>query len=242
MFSLLIVEDNVQIREQLREMVKKLGLVKVTLASTAKEAVHSVHMNTPDVIFCDIHLPDSNGITLAEQLHLQYPNIGVVFITGYSEFAHKAFEIDAIDYLMKPFSSNRFRECIKKVYSFLHKEKKETMSSANKLLAVKVNSGVELLEQKDIAYINSEGKFSIIKTISGKNKKIQTNESLKSLEIKLDPDMFIRTHRSFVINLNHISRIEPSGQTNLIYFKSCTDIAYLSKNYIINLYQKLNYK
>lgn len=240
MFSVLIVEDNTMIRKQVCEMLYNLGVIQVSEASTAQEAKIVLSKQIPNIVFCDINLPDSNGFNLAEQLILQYPSVGVVFITGYKEFAHKAFEIEAIDYLIKPFSQERFRECIKKVYTFLNANEKE--NKYNIFLAVKVNKGIELIEQKDIAYINAEGKYSFIKTIGGKNKKIKTTEPLKLIETKLDPNFFIRTHRSYITNLNHISKIESSGQTNLIYFKTCTDIAYLSKNHMVSLYQKVNFR
>ncbi|MFY0804736.1 LytR/AlgR family response regulator transcription factor [Peribacillus frigoritolerans] len=241
MFSVVIIEDNTMIRKQVCEMLYNLGVIQVSEAGSAEEAKIVLSKQIPDIVFCDINLPDSNGFNLAEQLILQYPSVGVVFITGYTEFAHKAFEIEAIDYLIKPFSHERFRECIKKVYSFLNANEKEN-NNKRIFLATKVNKGIELIEQKDIAYINAEGKYSFITTIGGKNKKVKTTESLKLIETKLDPNIFIRTHRSYIANLNHISRIESSGQTNLIYFKTCTDIAYLSKNHMVSLYQKVNFR
>ncbi|MEK4082239.1 LytR/AlgR family response regulator transcription factor [Solibacillus sp. FSL K6-1126] len=241
MFSVLIVEDNVIIRKQVAELLYNMG-VQVSEASNAQEAKIVLSKKIPDVVFFDINLPDSNGFNLAEQLSIQYPNVGVVFITGYKDFAHKAFEIDAIDYLIKPFSQERFRECIKKVYTFLNATDKKNQNQSYIILAVKVNKGIELIEQKNIAYINAEGKYSFINTIGGKNKKIKTTEPLKLIETKLDPNYFIRTHRSYITNLNHISKIESSGQTNLIYFKTCTDIAYLSKNHMVSLYKKINFR
>lgn len=242
MISALIIEDNLITRKQLVDAIGNFGIRIVYEASTTEEAKRMLSQHIPDIIFFDINLPDSNDFTFAEKINLLYPNIGIVFITGHIDFAHKAFEIEAIDYLIKPFSQERLRECMKKVYSYLNLISKEDNHNKNSILSVKVNNGIQLLEQKDIAYINADGKFSMIQITGIRNKKVQTTESLKSIEVRLDSNMFIRTHRSFITNLNHIHRIEPSGQTNLIYFKTCNDIAYLSKSYMISLYNKINYR
>lgn len=242
MISALIIEDNLITRKQLVEDIAGFDIKHIYEASTSEEAKWMLSQHIPNIIFFDINLPDSTDFTFAEKINLLYPNVGIIFITGHTDFAHKAFEIEAIDYLIKPFSQERLRECMKKVYSYLNLSIKEDNYYKNNILSVKVNNGIELLEQKDIAYISAEGKVSVIQTTGIRNKKVRTTESLKSIEVRLDSNMFIRTHRSFITNLNHIHRIEPSGQTNLIYFKSCNEIAYLSKSYMVSLYNKINYR
>ncbi|MBX9971007.1 MULTISPECIES: LytR/AlgR family response regulator transcription factor [Priestia] len=242
MFSALIIEDNLRIQEELENSVEKLGVDVVGKVSCEEDAKAVITENNPDVIFCDINLPDFNGFSFAEQLKLIYPSIEVVFITGYTEFAHKAFEIQAIDYLTKPFSYERLKECVKRLHSHFNKEKNQKSMQLD-LLPIKSNKGINFLETNNIIYISSEGKFSTIISIdSGKYKEIKTSETLKSIEERLDPNRFARTHKSFIVNLSQVNRIEPSGQTNLIFFKSCSDMAYLSKNYMLTLYKKLNFR
>ncbi|MCU0097569.1 LytTR family DNA-binding domain-containing protein [Bacillus sp. OR9] len=242
MFSALIIEDNLRIQEELASSISKLGVEVVGKVCYEKDAKAVIRENTPNVIFCDINLPDFNGFSFAEQLRVTYPFIEVVFITGYTEFAHKAFEIQAIDYLTKPFSHERLKECVKKLHCHFNKEK-DKKSVQLDLLLIKSNKGINFLETTNIIYISSEGKFSrIISIDSGKYKEIKTSETLKSIEERLDPNRFVRTHKSFIVNLSQVNRIEPSGQTNLIFFKSCSDMAYLSKNYMLTLYKKMNFK
>ncbi|MGE7676363.1 LytR/AlgR family response regulator transcription factor [Lysinibacillus sp. NPDC094403] len=243
MVSALLIEDNVTIQQQLQKLINYFDIPLIGVASSCEEAKQILSNEIPSIIFCDIHLPDSNAFTLMQQIKIQYPYIGIVFITGYTEFAHKAYDIEAIDYLIKPFDQDRFYTCMKKVYAYLNMNKISRHNPIKDILPIKNNNGIELLDQKNIVYIRAEGKVSkLIVIINGKNKVIQISESLKSLETKVDSDMFMRTHRSFIVNLNHINRIESSGQTNLIFFKTCSDIAYLSKNYMLAMYQKLNFK
>lgn len=242
MVSVLIIEDNLMIREQLAKDISAYGVEIVQEASTSKEAKSMLMQYTPDIIFFDINLPDANGFALAEQISLSHSNIGIIFITGDANFAHKAFEIEAIDYLMKPFSKERLRECMKKAYAHLNISGAKVSPSKSTVLSVKVSNGIELLEQNEIIYLEAGGKSTKIKMIGSQGKMFQTTDSLKSIESRLDPDIFIRTHRSYIVNVNHVQRIEPSGQTNIIYFKTCKDVAYLSKSYTLSLYKKINYR
>lgn len=242
MVSVLIIEDNLMVREQLTTDISAYGVECIHEASTSKETKVILRQYTPDIIFFDINLPDANGFALAEQISLRHPNVGIIFITGDTNFAHKAFEIKAIDYLMKPFSKERLRECMKKAYAHLNISETKINQSKSTVLSVEVNNGIELLKQNDIIYLEAGGKKTSIKTIGFQGKTIHAKDSLKSIEGRLDSDMFIRTHRSFIVNVNHVKRIEPSGQTNIIYFKIGKDVAYLSKNHILPFYKKINFR
>lgn len=242
MVSVLIIEDNLMVREQLATDLYTYGIEIIHKASTSIEAKSILTQEMPDLIFFDINLPDANGFALAAQISLSHPNVGIIFITGDTNFAHKAFEIEAIDYLIKPFSTERLRECMKRAYAYLHTNEAKIIPAKHTVLSVKVSNGIELLEQNDIIYLEAGGKSTTIKMIGSQGKTFQTTDSLKSIESRLAPDMFIRTHRSYIVNVNHIQRIEPSGQTNMIYFKDCKDIAYLSKSYTLPLYKMINYR
>ncbi|CAK8583656.1 MULTISPECIES: LytR/AlgR family response regulator transcription factor [Priestia] len=243
MISTLVIEDNPIIQEQLATTLENLDIRLIGLVKTSQEVKQIFLKEVPDLIFCDIKLPSDDGLIMMQQIKLKYPTIGIVFITGYTEFAYKAYDIEAIDYLIKPFTQERFYNCMKKVYSYVGKDKRRKERILDNILSIKVNSGIQIFNQHDIVYISAEGKNSkLILVIDNKKYIIETTESLKSIEPRLDPAIFVRTHRSFIINLNHINRIEPSGQTNLIFFKDCSDIAYLSKNHLLTMYKKLNFK
>ncbi len=193
-----------------------------------------------DIVFFNADLNDPELRLVAERLRLQHPFLGIVFLATCPCFAFRAFELNAIDYLIGPCSEERFRSCIQKIYVYLQHRNKDAVHTAAPLLSIKMDNGIHLLNQKEIAYINADGRSSRLIVGTSAKKAFVVGESLKSIEQRIDSGMFIRTHRSYIINLNHIRKIESSGQTNLVFFRSCPDIAYLSKNYAISLYEKLN--
>lgn len=193
-----------------------------------------------DIVFFDADLNNHDIRMVAERLRLQHPFVGIVFLATCPGFAFQAFEMNAIDYLVQPCSEERFRRCIQKIYLYLQHRNKESLHTTASLLSIKTDNVIHLLNQKEIAYINAEGRSSKLIIGTTAKKAFVVSESLKSIEQRIDSGMFIRTHRSYIINLNHIRKIEASGQTNLVFFRSCPDIAYLSKNYALSLYEKLN--
>ncbi|GCD84106.1 DNA-binding response regulator [Parageobacillus thermoglucosidasius] len=238
-YTVIVVEDDVDFRKYLVNLLTKNGFNVIGEASTGMEAKTLAQRLEPQIIFFDISLPDVNGMSIAKQLHIQLPSIGIVFITGYTEFASLAFDIEAIDYLVKPFTEERFYLCLKKVSKFL---REGYFKQPSLYLGVKNQRGIDLIEQNKIMFVTFEGKVTKIYFFDGKVKMLTTTEALKAVEKKLNPSIFIRTHRSFIVNIKYISRIETSGQTHIIYFKYGTEIAYLSKNYLLNLYERLQVK
>ncbi|HHY72377.1 MAG TPA: response regulator transcription factor [Bacillus bacterium] len=235
-YSVVVIEDNMVFRNELIKKLEKNAFEIVGAASEKKKALEIVGNTFPDLVFLDIGLENSSGLELAAEIIELYPAIGIVFVTGFSEYAHIAYDIEAIDYLVKPVNETRFAQCINKITSYL--TNKEDLQ---KQIAVKYKGGIELIEQEKIVYLTTEKKNTkfIYFNSDAKLSTLNTNEPLKDIIEKLSNSIFIRTHKSYVVNLNFIKRIEPSGQTYLIYLKKCADIIYLSKNYLLPLYHRL---
>ncbi|MDQ1236178.1 two-component system response regulator LytT [Paenibacillus sp. SORGH_AS306] len=239
MFSALLINEDQALQEDITHMLQGLG-VKLTCTDASIEKINKVlSYHLVHVIFLNIDSIAESPLLLVERIRLQYSSVDIVFMKSSPDYAYHAFELHAIDYLVKPFSYERFRECIKKICS-IHYPNKENSGDINQLLPVKCDNGIQLLNQEDIAYISSEGRSSKLIINTYPKKSFKVTESLKSIEQRINSAFFIRTHRSYLINLNHVKRIETSGQTNLIFFNLCPDIAYVSKNYIFSLYEKLN--
>jgi len=239
MFSALLINEDQALEKDITNMLHGLG-VKLTCSDSSIENINkALSSQIVHVIFFNIDSIVEYSLLLVERIRLQYASIDIVFITSSTDYAYHAFELHVIDYLVKPFSYERFRECIKKICA-IHYPNKEMQGDINQLLPVKCNNGIQLLNQEDIAYISSEGRSSKLIINTYPKKSFKVTESLKSIEQRINSTFFIRTHRSYLINLNHVKRIEASGQTNIIFFKLCPDIAYVSKNYIFSLYEKLN--
>lgn len=175
-------------------------------------AAKSINEHKPDLIFLDVQMPKLSGFELLEIIEHR-PQ--VIFTTAYDSYAIKAFDENAVDYLLKPFSRERFADAVSKVMGRIASKSEQNYSDVIALaeekteilqrIAVKSGTKIEIIAVSDIIYLESEGDYVMIHTKSGKYLKEKT---MKYFEQHLDPETFIRIHRSFIININEISRIE----------------------------------
>jgi len=168
----------------------------------------------PDLVFLDIQMPRLTGLELLELL--EKPPV-IIFSTAYDQYALKAFEMSATDYLLKPYSKDRFEQAMAKALQKLQsggdmqapvQALVQTMENAGEIIhriAVKIKHNVHVIPTHDIIFIEAEGDYVMIHTAGGKFLKEKT---MKYFETHLDPAVFTRIHRSFIVNLNHIARLE----------------------------------
>jgi len=171
----------------------------------------------------DIQLPRINGFEMLEVLdHMPL----IVFTTAYDEYAVKAFERNAIDYLLKPFSSDRFNEALAKARERLAlsgNEVKYSTTMANDLsssiplarIVVKDNKGIHIIGTPEIRYFEAQDDYIMVHCEQGRFVKKQT---MKSLEERLNPKQFVRIHRSYIVNVANIKRIEPYEKESYLVF------------------------
>lgn len=176
------------------------------------EGVKAIHQHKPDLIFLDIQMPKINGFEMLELID-QPP--AVIFTTAFDEYAIRAFEANATDYLLKPFSEERFRKAMEK---FLEKptptagqsrQLSETLANApvnHERIVVKTGTKVKIIPVKDIHYLEADDDFVRIVTDEGAFLK---NKTLQFYEKTLDPGQFVRVHRSYLLHINRITRIDP---------------------------------
>lgn len=198
----IIIDDERLARQDLKSLIAKWNEIQVIgEAENAFEAKSIINLNQPDLIFLDIQMPQKNGFELLEELD----NAPVViFVTAYDEYAIQAFDVSALDYIVKPIRTERFDKCIQKAIAQiqnLQKEKKQTkhqifIKDANKCYFIKLN---------EIAYIKSIGNYAQLH-FNGKSAMVK--RSLNYLEETL-PDYFFRCNRSEIINHNFIDQIHP---------------------------------
>ncbi len=185
----------------------------------------------PDLIFLDIQMPRLSGFELLEVLD---PMPFVIFTTAYDEFALKAFEANAADYLLKPFSKERFVEAVDRVrhrisdlsvQKFKIKSLIESKSNNDKDLeriVVKTGNKIHIINCEEIIYIESNGDYVFIYTEKGRFLKENT---MKYYEKQLDDSVFIRIHRSHILNINFLDKIELfEKETYLVHLKNGTKI------------------
>ena len=206
----LIVDDEAPARSELRYLLEETGRVEsIEEAASAREAVqHLVHIKESedercDVLFLDISMPKTSGMQLAEALHKLKNPPAVVFVTAYSEYALEAFDVDAVDYLMKPVETDRLRRALDKVESRV----KPSSSSRSSVEHIPVEKGGRkvLVPVDQIRYIEAKDDYSCIYTDIDR---FLSTISLAKLEQKLAPHGFFRVHRGYIVNLEHVEDVE----------------------------------
>ncbi len=239
MLKILLVDDETPSRQELRyilsSLVKQAAIVE---ASSGEQALQLVRQEAVDIAFIDINMHGMDGITLSQELSKLDDSIRQVFATAYDQYAIKAFELNAVDYVLKPFEENRIKITVERLLSDMDKKKTAEKDSVHALpektlrkITVWINGRALLLDIHHVAYIAAEDRGSLIKTSGGI---FSSKETLCYFEKKLEKDNFLRVHRGYLINPEQVSEIQPwFNQTYIIKMTGFEkDEIPVSRNYI----------
>jgi two-component system LytT family response regulator len=213
-FRTIIIDDERLARNELRKLLQEFGDIEVIdEASNALEGIEKIEQHNPDLIFLDIQMPGKTGFDLLEELD-RSPK--VIFTTAYDEFALKAFEVNALDYLLKPIEPKRLSDAIQKLHQ---EESRESTSSNGSAIStrttllgpedqvfVKDGERCWFVKLNEIRLFESVGNYA--KVFFGANKPLIL-KSLNALEERLDEKIFFRANRKHIINMRWIDKIEP---------------------------------
>lgn len=213
MLKAYIVEDEPLARDELKYLLVRSKQVEIVgEADCIMDAVMDITKLKPDLVFLDIDLAEDNGMDLAKQLLSLDPPPALVFATAYDEYAMQAFELNALDYILKPFDEDRIDKTLDKIKQMrkIGDEKQPLLSpfktDSNGKIAVLVGERIVIVEYDAIVYLESvEGKCTI-KTMEDE---YFVSEALVVLEKKLSSTQFMRVHRSFIVNMDHVVEIHP---------------------------------
>lgn len=206
MINVIIVEDEILIAERLKKMIESIEpeMKVITIIDSVKDAIQYLEINRPDLIFLDINLSDDYCFKIFEEINVTSP---VIFVTAYSEYAIKAFEVNSIDYLLKPISISSLKNSIEKFKNWaILPDYKKLISSLDsnfkRRFLVKVNNQLKSVSIESIAYFFSEDKLTFACLFDGK--KLPLEQSLKKIEEEVNPINFYRVNKKFLISLNAI--------------------------------------
>jgi two-component system LytT family response regulator len=215
----LIADDEPLARARLCELLSARGGYRVVAEAAdglqVLEAVRSLH---PDVMFLDVRMPRLNGLQVVEALRSgDAPD--VVFVTAYSDFAVAAFEADAVDYLLKPVARERFEATLSRIEARVGGGERRLLARALlaaqaevtptvQRLQVRTGRGTVFLRMNEIMWIDAQGNYSRLHTASGRH---LMRETMRALEETLDPLQFVRIHRSLIVNVDHIRRVDAAS-------------------------------
>lgn len=207
MIRAIIVDDEAPARSELRFVLDEIGGVEVVAeAANVRSALEQLKETGADLMFLDINMPGADGLALAEGLgRLRYPPL-VIFVTAYNQHAVKAFEVNAIDYLVKPVEVDRLRQAVERAASIVesnaHHAERVLVEKAGRKLLVPASSIFFIMAKDDYSYI-----------FVGGDRYLST-VSLAKLEERLSPHGFYRAHRRYLVNLAKVTEVNPvSGGT-----------------------------
>ncbi len=230
MIHAVVADDEVLARQKLRQLLRDDRDIEIVGESaTALETIDLVRAVTPELLFLDIHMPGMDGFdvmgALSGQTETQAPQ--VIFTTAYDQYAVRAFEVHAVDYLLKPFTHERLRTAIQRVRE-QSQLRQQAPASANgggptaglytNRIIFKSRGRILFLPVSDIRWIGAEGNYVRLCTATESH---LLRETMARLEERLDPREFLRVHRSFIVNLQYVKEVrrEANGDSVVIMDK-----------------------
>jgi two-component system, LytTR family, response regulator len=211
MYKALIIDDERLARNELKKLLADFSEIEVIgEAANADEGIEKIDSLIPDLIFLDIQMPGKTGFDMLQELD-RAPH--VIFTTAYDEFALKAFEVNALDYLMKPVEPKRLKDALQKLQQAEEKEAAASLASSfrgmlseNDQVFVKDGERCWFVKLGEVRLFESVGNYA--KVFFGNNKPLIL-KSLNALEERLDEKVFFRANRKHIINLHMIEKVEP---------------------------------
>jgi len=216
-----IVDDEELARDRIQTLLELQPDVEIVgVCTDGPSAVELIDRVQPDLVFLDVQMPGMDGFEVVENLErAKMP--AVVFVTAHDAHALRAFEIHALDFLLKPFDQTRFEKALERARGHLSRDKSTTVLDSrlvtlleelheerkySERLIVKSSGRVFFVRTEEIDWVEASGNYVKIHTKSDAH---LLRESMKNMEAKLDPKTFVRIHRSAIVNIDHIKELEP---------------------------------
>ncbi len=233
----MIVDDEAPARSELRFLLEQTGKIgTITEASSVRSAIEMLMESRVDVVFLDISMPGASGLQLAEALHKLKNPPAIVFVTAYSDHAVEAFDVDAVDYLMKPVEEARLDRAIEKVTQ----RTKPVTDSKVTIERIPVEKGGKkiLIGIDKIRFVMARDDYAYLQTDTDR---YFSTVSLAQLEKRLDGHGFFRVHRGYLVNLSMVEEIESvSGGTLLLTLNGVEEKIPVSRRRVSSLKKALN--
>jgi two-component system LytT family response regulator len=236
----LVIDDEPLARMVVLEYLQAFPQIEVMQeCNDGFEGLKAIQTHQPDLIFLDVQMPKINGF---EMLELVENPPAVIFTTAFDEYAIKAFEAHAVDYLLKPFNKDRFNKAIEKYLATstdaapAKKHTEELLETAsnspaqNERIVVKTGTKVKIIPVQDVLYLAADDDYVSVYTSEGSYLK---NKTMNFFEQTLDPKYFVRVHRSYIIAIQQITRIDPyEKDAHLAVLKSGAKVPVSKTGYV----------
>lgn len=232
----IIVDDEPDARAELAELLKPHANVELAGdAANLTDALLLIEQHRPDVVFLDIEMNGENGFELLDRSEYEFKT---VFVTAFNQYAIRAFEVNAIDYLLKPVMPERLAKTIQKLSEQLEADKEQQSAlpplTLDDRLLITLNRKMSFIKLEDIKCILAAGDYSEIVTTH--NDKALVQKKMKDWEVQLPVKYFQRIHRTAIVNLDYVEKLERYGKENAIAFVKGFDKPLdISKNFLNEL-------
>jgi len=237
----IIIDDERLARTELKKLLQDFPEIEIIdEAGNAATAIEKINHHQPDLIFLDIQMPGKTGFDMLAELETVPV---VMFTTAYDEYAFKAFEVNALDYLLKPIDKKRLEEAIKKLNIPDYKEEKSAdnidkdILTENSLVFVKDGDRCWFIKLSEIRLFESVGNYA--KVHFGNNKPLIL-KSLNALEERLDPKVFFRTNRKNIVNLRMVEKVESYFNNGLLLELKNGDKIEVSRRQTVKFKEKMS--
>ena len=234
MINCIIVEDELPAREELKYFLNEEKEIKlIEEFESPLDTLNFLEKNKIDVVFLDINMPDMNGINLGKIISKIYPEVKIIFITAYKDYAVDAFEVKAFDYLLKPYSEERIRNLLKSLVSTKSVDNILNRNTSLKKITINMDEKIYVLSLNDVDYIEANEKETLI---FANKKRYVSKIKISKWEEMLEGYNFYRCHRSYIINLDKIVEIEQWFNSSwIIKLKNYSTTIPVSRNNIKEL-------
>jgi two-component system LytT family response regulator len=215
----LIVDDEPLARDRIRELLKDDREIQIIgEARNGREAIEAINANAPDLVFLDVQMPDINGFEVLNALNLKRLPL-IIFVTAFDQHAVRAFEVHAIDYLMKPYDRQRFAKALDHAKCQMKQPLRTADTGGIIRLLEELKTGVRYLERfaiktgekvlfvraAEVDSIEAEGNYLRLNVAHGSH---LMRETINSIEAQIDPRRFVRIHRSTIVNMNRVKELQ----------------------------------
>lgn len=223
--KVIIIEDEAPAREIVKTFLKDHPHIELCGEyADGFSGIKGIKEHQPDLVFLDVQMPKITGF---EMLELMEHHPEIIFTTAYDQYAIKAFEMNAVDYLLKPFSRDRFNQALEKAQHKLEGQSKETaVETAKKVMdtldekpdnifriVVKKGGDIHVVPVEELTYIEAKDDYVMLYTEKGRYLKEKT---MRYYENHLDPQQFVRVHRSYIVRVDAVKRLEPYGKSSYV--------------------------
>jgi two-component system, LytTR family, response regulator len=227
--KVLVADDDDGMRLVIKKLIGKTdGFVLCGEATCGQDALKVFEKERPQVVFLDVEMAPLNGVECAREIADTDPRAYIIFATAHEHYMKEAFEVYAFDYLVKPFKIERVKETLAKILghaiqrsaAVVHTQ--EVAPRGVKKLMVRHKEGISLIDADEIVLIQREERSTVIFTASGG--RTATSETLSEIHERLDKNVFIRSHKSYIINLTMVYEVYPYGRWTYIARLKNTDL------------------